>query len=250
MPTNWQKIDELFHQAADLVPPERAAFLTAACAGDAALRGQVESLLSAGDSGQELPHPFAPPGLQPGQQLDRFQILSACGQGSSGTVYLARDTQNQRMVAIKIFAQFLTPEQRRRYLKEVRASSVLHHPHIAALLEVGRSEDRDFTVMEYVDGPTLGEVIPVGGMPVERVLELARMILDGLAAAHAQGVIHRDLKPSNIMVTSSGSIKVLVSGRAKLMNLNDNPPRPPPREPPRGLSHSGPSFPPGRNREL
>ena len=226
MPTNWQKIEELFHQAADLLPPERAAFLTAACAGDAALRGQVESLLSAGDSGQELPHPFAPPGLQPGQQLDRFQILSACGQGSSGTVYLARDTQNQRMVAIKIFAQFLTPEQRRRYLKEVRASSVLHHPHIAALLEVGRSEDRDFTVMEYVDGPTLGEVIPVGGMPVERVLELARMILDGLAAAHAQGVIHRDLKPSNIMVTSSGSIKVLDFGLAKLMDLNGNAPRP------------------------
>ena len=226
MSQNWPKIEELFHQAADLLPPERAAFLTAACGEDSAVRIEVETLLLAEERGKELPGPFLQPALKPGQQIDRFQVLSACGQGSSGTVYRARDTQDQRMVAIKVFAQFLTPEQRRRYLKEVRASSVLHHPHIVALLEAGRSGDRDFFVMEYVDGLTLGEVIPAGGMPVERALELARMILDGLAAAHAAGVIHRDLKPSNVMVTSGGSVKVLDFGLAKLIDLKGNAPLP------------------------
>jgi formylglycine-generating enzyme required for sulfatase activity/dienelactone hydrolase/predicted Ser/Thr protein kinase len=226
MSTNWQRIEELFHQAADLAPGDRAAFLTAACEDDAAVRLEVETLLSAEDGARELPGPFVPAGLRPGEQIDRFEILAPCGQGSSGTVYLARDAHTGRKVAIKVFPQFLTPEQRRRYLKEAQAASLLHHPHIVEVEETGRSGDRDFLVMEYVDGRTLGEVIPVGGMPVEEALDLARMILEGLAAAHAAGIIHRDLKPSNVMLTGSGSIKVLDFGLAKLMELNGEEPLP------------------------
>jgi eukaryotic-like serine/threonine-protein kinase len=222
MSKNWQKIEELFHQAADLPPADRAAFLTSTCCDDQAERMEVEALLSAEDSGKELPRPFFPAALRPGQHIGRFQILAACGQGSSGTVYLACDPDTERKVAIKVFAQFLTSEQRRRYIKEVRAASVLHHPNIVALEEIGRAEDRDFLVMEYVDGHTLGEVIPAGGMPIEGALDLARMVLEGLKAAHAEGVIHRDLKPSNVMVTSGGTIKVLDFGLAKLMDLNGN----------------------------
>ena len=86
--------------------------------------------------------------------------------------------------------------------------------------ESGRGEDRDFMVMEYVDGCTLSELIPKGGMPVEEALALSRMILEGLTAAHAAGVIHRDLKPSNVMLASDGSIKLVDFGLAKLTELN------------------------------
>lgn len=224
MSKNWQKIEELFHRAADLTPSDRETFLTAECCDDEGARIEVEALLSAEDSGKELPHPFFAAALRHGEQIGRFQILAPCGQGSSGTVYLACDPDTGRNVAVKIFAQFLTPEQRRRYIKEVRAASVLHHPNIVALEEIGRADDRDFLVMEYVDGHTLGEVIPAGGMPIEVALDLARMVLEGLTAAHAEGVIHRDLKPSNVMATKGGSIKVLDFGLAKLLDLNGNEP--------------------------
>ena len=219
MSKNWQKIEELFHRAADLSPADRGPFLAAECGDDEAVRSEVEALLSADDSGKELPRPFFPAALMPGRQIGRFEILSLCGRGSSGTVYLARDTRSERKLAIKVFEQFLLPEQRRRYLKEVRAASVLRHPNIVAFEEVGRFEDRDFLVMEHVEGRTLGESIPKGGMPVAVALNLARMLVDGLVAAHAQGVIHRDLKPSNVMLTSEGTIKVLDFGLAKLIDL-------------------------------
>ena len=217
---DWQRIEELFHQAAELPLADRGAFLAAEC-GDTEddVRSEVEALLSAEESGNELPRTFFPADLIPGRQIDRFQILAASGRGASGRVYFARDTTNERKVAIKIFAQLLTPEQRRRYLKEVRAASLLCHPNIVAFEEVGRFEDRDFLVMEYVEGRTLGEAIPAGGMPLAYALDVARMVLEGLAAAHSQGVIHRDLKPSNVMLTSDGTIKVVDFGLAKLIDL-------------------------------
>jgi serine/threonine protein kinase len=226
MSKNWQRIEDVFHQASSLSSVDRAGFLTAACGDDEAVRREVETLLSAEDSGKELPSPFVPAVLRPGEQIDRFEILAACGRGTGGTVYLARDPHTGREVAIKVFPEFLTSEQRRRYVKEVQAAAVLHHPNIVEVEEVGRSGDRDFLVMEYVHGRTLGEAIPAGGMPVEEALDLASMMLEGLAAAHAAGIIHRDLKPSNVMLASNGSIKVLDFGVAKRMDLNGEDPLP------------------------
>ncbi len=225
MSKNWQKIEELFHQAGALSLADRAAYLVAECGEDEAVRREVEALLSAESSGKELPSPFVPAMLRAGQQLDRFQILSTCGRGSGGTVYLALDPDTGGKVAIKVFPEFLSPEQRRRCLKEVRAVSGLHHPHIVAVEDAGRGDDRDYLVMEYVDGPTIGELIPAGGMPIEAALDLALMIVEGLAAAHAAGIIHRDLKPSNVMLTSGGSIKVLDFGLAKVIEGHGDQPQ-------------------------
>lgn len=224
MSNDWQKIEKWFHHAANLRSEDREVFLTQTCAGDEAARREVEKLLSAEDSGRELPGPFVPAILGPGRQFGRFWILAACGQGSGGTVYLASDPPTGRLVAIKVFPQFVTSEERRRYIKEAQAAATVRHPHVVAFEEVGRAGDRDFLVMEYVDGRTLGEVIPTRGMAVGQALNFARMILEGLAAAHAAGIIHRDLKPSNVMVTNAGSIKVLDFGLAKLIGLNGDGP--------------------------
>ena len=226
MSKDWQKIEDLFHSAGELPLADRPAFLATECCGNEVLRSEVEALLSAGDSGKQLPRPFFPAELKPGQWIGRFEILAECGRGSSGTVYLARDTSDERKLAIKVFAQFLMPDQRRRYLKEVAAASMIRHPNIVAFEEVGRSADRDFLVMEYIEGRTLSKVIPAGGMPLDEALNLARMVLDGLVAAHAEGVIHRDLKPSNVMLTSDGTIKVLDFGLAKLVDLEGGQPLP------------------------
>jgi formylglycine-generating enzyme required for sulfatase activity/dienelactone hydrolase/predicted Ser/Thr protein kinase len=221
MRKNWHKIEELFHQAAVLPPEDRGAFLKTACVNYEAERMEVETLLMAEENGKELPNPFIKGRLRPGEKIGRFEILASCGQGAGGTVYLANDPSNGRKVAVKVFPTFLSPDQRRRYVKEAQATSVLRHPHIVAVEETGRDDDRDFLVMEYVDGQTLGEVISAEGMRVEEALDLGRMILEGLAAAHAAGVIHRDLKPSNVMMTSDGSIKIVDFGLAKLTAYGD-----------------------------
>ena len=215
MSLNWQKIEEVFHQASGLEHRHRFAFLQVACADDQEVRTEVEGLLAADDSGNQLPGPFVNPSLAPGQSLDHFEILAACGQGTGGAVYRARDQRNGHVVALKVFPQFLTPELRRRNLKETRAISVLNHPHVVALEEGGRSADRDYLVMEFIEGRTLGESIPEGGIPIKQALRFGRMIAEGLSAAHSAGIIHRDLKPSNVMVTDADSIKVLDFGLAK-----------------------------------
>ena len=143
MSLNWQKIEEVFHQASGLAPQQRSAFLEVACAEDEEVRGEVEGLLATDDSGKQLPGAFVNPALAPGQSLDHFEILAACGQGTGGAVYRARDQRTGHVVALKVFPPFLTPELRRRNLKETRAVSVLHHPHVVALEEAGRSADRD-----------------------------------------------------------------------------------------------------------
>jgi formylglycine-generating enzyme required for sulfatase activity/dienelactone hydrolase len=213
--TNWQRVEELFHQASDLPAIDRGEFLVCACGDDDAVHREVTALLAAEDSGKDLPAPFIPEGLRPGHRVDRFEILATCGQGAGGTVYSARETNTGRQVAIKVFPQFLTPEQRRRYVKEVHALSALSHPNIVGVVEAGRTGDRDFLVMEFVDGCNLGDIIPKGGMANEEALDLAGMMLAGLAAAHAAGIVHRDLKPPNVMRTRGGSIKVVDFGLAK-----------------------------------
>jgi dienelactone hydrolase len=219
MSKNWPRIEELFHKAAALPPSGRSAFLAQACGSDPAACMEVESLLAADNTVKELPPAFVT-GMQdltPGERLGNFEIEARCGQGATGTVYRARDTRSGGNVAIKVFPPLLSPEQRRRYLKEAQAASVVRHPAVVRVLEAASADNRDFLVMEYVEGQTLGEVIPAGGMSVESALDLSRLILEGLSAAHSAGIIHRDLKPSNIMVDLTGGVRILDFGLAKLV---------------------------------
>jgi eukaryotic-like serine/threonine-protein kinase len=225
MSQSWERVEQLFHEALGLAPEDRSAFLSAACIGDDGMLREVESLLHADESTRILPEPFLSHkgAMAAGERLGRYEILALCGRGGTGTVYRARDVRSGREVALKVFPALISPEQRRRYLKEAQAASALHHPYVVSVYEVGRADEQDYIVMEYVDGRTLGETIPAGGLSAGEALGLARMIAEGLAVAHAAGIVHRDLKPANLMVKPDGSIKILDFGLAKFMETGESP---------------------------
>jgi serine/threonine-protein kinase len=158
-----------------------------------------------------------------GDRIRTFEVLAPLGAGGMGEVYRARDPQLGREVAIKVLqADRLSDEGRRRFLQEARAASALSHPHIVAVHEIGSADGIDFIVMEYVSGPTLGALIPKGGMPVREALRLAIAIADAIAAAHAKGIVHRDLKPANVIVGREGVVKVVDFGLAKALEQSDS----------------------------
>lgn len=155
--------------------------------------------------------------LEPGSRLGPYEILAPLGTGGMGEVYLARDEQLGREVAIKTLpASSLGEESRQRFLREARAASALNHPGIVTIHDINRSGDVDYMVMEYVRGRTLSALIGRRGLGVRDCIRYALQITDALAKAHAAGIIHRDLKPGNIMVTDDGMVKVLDFGLAKI----------------------------------
>jgi eukaryotic-like serine/threonine-protein kinase len=136
-----------------------------------------------------------------------------------GEVYKGRDTRLDRSIAIKILPLHLSsnPELRLRFEQEAKSISGLQHPNICVLHDIGSQDGVDFMVMEFVPGRTLDKLIPAGGLPPEIALKYAVQVAEGLACAHASGVVHRDLKPTNIMVDEQGRCKVLDFGLAKLI---------------------------------
>jgi hypothetical protein len=153
-----------------------------------------------------------------GKILQQYQFLEQLGAGGMGEIYKARDTRLNRFVAIKVLtsASAGDPERRRRFILEAQAASALNHPNIITIHDIITADNADHLVMEYVQGQTLGDLIPKGGLRVPQVLKCAVQLTDALAAAHAAGIIHRDLKPGNVMVTDSGLVKILDFGLAKL----------------------------------
>ena len=160
-----------------------------------------------------------PEHLLTGRQIGHYQILSRLGEGGMGIVYKARDTNLDRFVAIKVLPPELVadPDRKRRFVQEAKAASALNHPNIITVHDIASENGREFMVMEYIDGKTLGQLIPRCGMKLNEVLKYAIQIADALAKAHAAGIIHRDLKPGNIMVGEGGLVKVLDFGLAKLI---------------------------------
>ena len=161
--------------------------------------------------------------LQQGARLGAYEITSLIGAGGMGEVYRARDTRLGRDVAIKVLpSQFaLDPERVSRFTREAQVLASLNHPNIAAIFGL---EQENALVLEYVDGPTLADLIsrrasPSGpaGLPLDETLPIARQITDALEAAHEQQIIHRDLKPANIKLRPDGTVKVLDFGLAKLL---------------------------------
>src|SRR6266542_5431765 len=146
-----------------------------------------------------------------GARLGPYEILSPLGAGGMGEVYRARDARLGREVAIKVLpAEFSSDASRlKRFEREARSASALNHPNIVTIHEVGRSDSTSFIVMELVDGKTLRELLYAGPLPLRKLLSIAAQVADGLAKAHAAGMVHRDLKPENVMVTSDGFVKIL-----------------------------------------
>jgi Tol biopolymer transport system component/tRNA A-37 threonylcarbamoyl transferase component Bud32 len=151
-----------------------------------------------------------------GQDIGRFEILEQLGQGGLGVVWKARDRALDRIVALKLLRARTGSDhaERSQLAREARLASLLNHPNIVTIYEVGEHEGALYVAMEYVEGKTLYQLIPGQGLPIEDVFRIAAQIADGLAAAHAAGLVHRDLKPSNVMVTTAGRVKIVDFGLA------------------------------------
>ena len=164
-PARWRRVEEIYQAAAERKPEEQAAFLGVACAGDEDLRREVESLLAQPSADGMLDRPaWAPEAarLTAGQQVSHYQIQEKIGEGGMGAVYRAYDTQLRRPVALKVlppeYASDL--ERRERLLREARAASALNHPNIVGIYEVGSDNGVDFIAMEFIEGKSLGDIIP------------------------------------------------------------------------------------------
>jgi serine/threonine-protein kinase len=153
-----------------------------------------------------------------GQKVGQYQFLEKLGAGGMGEIYKAQDTRLNRFVAVKVLstASAGDPERRRRFIQEAQAASALNHPNIITIHDIVSMEDSEFMVMEFVQGKTLVDLIPKGGLRLPQALKIAVQMTDALTAAHSIGIVHRDLKPANVMVTESGLVKVLDFGLAKL----------------------------------
>ena len=152
------------------------------------------------------------------ERLGHFRIVGRLGHGGMGVVYRAVDEKLHRDVALKLLTTGIgdDDDRRRRFEREARAVAALSHPNIVAVHSVDQVEGQAFLVMELVQGRTVADVIPRGGMDPLRLLDVAMPLIAAVAAAHDQGIVHRDLKPANVMVTDEGAIKVLDFGLAKL----------------------------------
>ncbi|MCX6593734.1 MAG: protein kinase [Acidobacteria bacterium] len=149
--------------------------------------------------------------------IGRYQVLSQLGEGGMGRVYKARDPLLNRFVALKVLLPGMAdPEQRARFLQEARAASALNHPNIITIYEVGEVGGQDYIAMEFLDGQPLDRLIPATGLPTGELVAYAQQMAGALELAEAAQVVHRDLKPANVFVTSSGRIKVLDFGLAKI----------------------------------
>jgi serine/threonine-protein kinase len=162
--------------------------------------------------------------LVTGHRLGRYEIVSALGVGGMGEVYRATDTNLHRDVALKILPEAFARDADRlaRFQREARAAAALNHPHIVTLYSVEEIGGVHFLTMELVEGQPLNCMIPEGGLPVERIVEIAGALADALAAAAEKGIVHRDLKPANVMVTRDGRVKVLDFGLAKELRVTNS----------------------------
>ncbi len=155
-----------------------------------------------------------------GEKISHFRILRELGRGGMGVVYVARDVDLERDVALKFLpAQFTHDDSAtQRFIAEARAASGLDHENICAVHEIGRTDDgMVFIAMAYYSGRTLKDLIAEGPLAHEQARDIAAQIAAGLVVAHERGIVHRDIKPANIVVTDRGQAKILDFGLAKLV---------------------------------
>lgn len=225
----WRRINTLFHAALERHAGDREAFIDEACAGDAALRTEVLSLLQmhSGPGVVDRPAVEADPGLLPsagddpliGRRLGPYEVTGLLGRGGMGIVYLGHDTRLRRPVAIKALPPAVTHDDRMRarLRREAMAAGALSHPGIATVFALEEFEAQLYLIQEYIPGRTLRATMKLGEgrMPVTDIVSIALDIARALAAAHAHGVLHRDLKPENVLHTPDGAIKVVDFGLAR-----------------------------------
>jgi eukaryotic-like serine/threonine-protein kinase len=155
-----------------------------------------------------------------GRTIAQYEILTRVGGGAMGVVYRARDLKLGRVVALKFLPQQWSDDEnaKQRFLREAQAASATDHPNICTIHDIETADDGQlFIVMALYEGRTLKQRLESGPLPIDEALDLATQIADGLAKAHAQGVVHRDIKPGNVMVTEDG-VRILDFGLATFVD--------------------------------
>ena len=164
------------------------------------------------------------PSIPVGYRIGAYQVEAPLGAGGMGVVYRALDTKLNRPVAIKFLSgDVADAAARRRFQREAQTASSLNHPHIVTVYDVGEIDGRQYLVTELVDGGTLKEWAQATKRTWTQIVELLTGVADGLAAAHAAGIVHRDIKPENILVAKNGYAKLADFGLAKLWETSDSP---------------------------
>ena len=220
-PGDRHDVVRLFDLALALAPTDRAALLEVIRPGSPELARELESLLKHASghgildrsvwSTDHLPDPMI------GRHLGVHVIERKLGEGGMGVVYLALDTRLERRVAIKALKPEYShdPERRVRLVNEARAAAAISQSSVAAVFGLHEEGPDLFIISEFVDGPTLREVLHHGPLPYARVVKVFADVARGLAAAHARGIVHRDLKPENIMLAEGDQPKIVDFGLAK-----------------------------------
>ena len=231
----WEKLAPLFEKALEMPTEERTQFLQGIKGDDEEMWEELTSLLD--NSERALPflaearNVVKPPAqvaaklnqMDPfrlvGTKVSRYEVKNVLGKGGMGVVYKAHDVELQRNIALK----FLPPayshdeEARKRFTREARAASGLDHPNVCTIYEIGQSDNGQvFIAMAYYKGDTLSRMVSTGPVDSHSVAEYAKQIASGLQAAHSNHIVHRDIKPSNILVTETGTVKILDFGIAKM----------------------------------
>ncbi|MCH8851678.1 MAG: protein kinase [Planctomycetes bacterium] len=244
-PERHNKVYELFVKARELDANSRQAFLDEACAGDPALRAEVEARLAQqGDLGDFLEKPLhlseaMPEGGgadtrssdqrratvesdsdrdQPHLTIEGYEIVRELHRGGQGVVYQAIQKSTKRKVAIKFLREgpYATKSAKVRFKREIEFAAQLKHPNIITVFESGTTpQGWQYYVMDYVRGLPFNRHVRENGLGLEDTLRIVAQVCDAVQYAHHRGVIHRDLKPSNILIDSDGNPKVLDFGLAK-----------------------------------
>jgi protein kinase-like protein len=244
-PERHQQIKRLFLAAVELTPPEAKCFLDEACGEDNALRGEVQSMLDHHTEATLLPTeanaanatqttamttsgftaegtgPTAEPpvGIRPPGTIiaGRYRLVAPLGHGGMGVVYRAEDLELNQTIALK----FLNPRLKDfagavdMVRREVRIARQITHPNVVRIFDIGTAEGELFISMEYIAGEDLGSLVRrVGRLTPDKLLQVARQLAGGLAAAHDRGILHRDLKPANVMIDDAGNVRILDFGIA------------------------------------
>jgi eukaryotic-like serine/threonine-protein kinase len=231
-PTRWNRIQDLFHQAAGLEESEQRAYLESACGGDSHLVSAVVAMLDedrrdASLLENELPevaHSLLSNSNVP-QSFGPYRIQKVLGEGGMGVVYLAEREDVGLLVAVKLLRDaLLSPARKARFTSESRTLARLDHPLIARIHDAGALADgTPWFAMEYVDGVPITEYCRARNASITERLRVFRSLCEAVQYAHAHAFIHRDLKPSNVLVKSDGSIKLLDFGIAKQLEIREEP---------------------------
>ena len=229
----WQRIQNVFHDAADRPRNEQLAFVKAACGDDQESLSEVIAMLeqdggghslldrSISDVARQMFGEAAP--LLPFKEFGPYRILKLLGEGGMGVVYLAERKDLGTLVAVKVLRDaWVSPARRERFASEQRTLAQLNHPSIARIYDAATLEDgTPWFVLEYVEGVPLTGFCREHGCPIEQRLQLFRSVCEAVEHAHGHAVIHRDLKPSNILVKSDGAVRLLDFGIAKQLESLD-----------------------------